>query len=108
MLSDVGFINALFDIGVFFTGIILGLIFIYQGRKTNAKLLFYFGLFVLGTGLSHLGHFVDFITILITGNNMYVQLFPYLVWCLLWRHIYSSILILDCRGARALRLRSKE
>ncbi|MFX0001773.1 MAG: hypothetical protein ACFE88_16805 [Candidatus Hermodarchaeota archaeon] len=80
LFSAVGLTNALFDIGIFFVHIILGLIFIYQGRKTNARLLFYFGLYVLGVGLSHTGHFVDFVTILITGNNMDDQLFPYLIW----------------------------
>ena len=80
MLSDVGFTNALFDVGIFFGFVILGLFFIYQGRKTNARLLFYFGLFVFGVGLSHLGYFVDFLTILITGNNMDVQLLVYLTW----------------------------
>lgn len=44
--------------------------FYIQIKKTNAKLLLYLGLGTIGLGLWQLAGSIDFITILITGNNL--------------------------------------
>ncbi len=76
MLSDVVFYNALLDsVFSFFLPFILGLFFMFQGRKTKTTLLFYYGLAIIGIGITLGGPtFIDFTTILITGNNMDGQL----------------------------------
>jgi hypothetical protein len=101
MLSDVVFIKTLFQIVTnFFVVSILGLFFSFQGRKTNTKLLFYYGLGLFGIGIAlGLGTFIDFITVLITGNNMDVYLKLYLTWApipfvgVILGYVYSEILI---------------
>ena len=49
---------------------LFGLGLINKSRKNNAKLLFYIGLVVIFIGFIYLGNFCDFLTILITGNNI--------------------------------------
>ncbi|MFX0141405.1 MAG: PHD finger domain-containing protein [Candidatus Hodarchaeota archaeon] len=100
MLTDVHYANAIqgMIIGVFvpFT---LGLFFIFQARKTKAKLLFYYGLATFITFFTGLSVPVDFITILITGNNMDGQLFHYLmrttppISSILYSYVMAEILI---------------
>jgi len=51
-------------------GCTFGLFLIYKSKKTNAKLLFYLGLSIFFLGLISLGNILDFMTILLTGNNM--------------------------------------
>jgi hypothetical protein len=82
MLSDVVFYNTLLDIVIyFFLWFIIGLFFMFQGRKTKTKLLFYYGLALIGIGITLGGAtFIDFTTILITGNNMDGQLKLYIMW----------------------------
>ncbi|MFX1418799.1 MAG: hypothetical protein ACFE9N_07765, partial [Promethearchaeota archaeon] len=80
MLTDIAFTNALIKSVNFFLGCTLGLFYIFQGRKTNSKLLFYYGINVIGFNGLGLGVFIDFITVLITGHNMDGQLKFYLVW----------------------------
>ena len=55
---------------VLIIGISLGIFFIYKSKKTNAKLLYYFGFASIFAGLTWLGRFVAFYAILLTGTNM--------------------------------------
>ncbi len=82
MLSDVVFYNTLLEIVMyFFPSFIIGLFFMFQGRKTKTKLLFYYGLALIGISITlGFGTFIDFTTILITGNNMDGQLKLYIFW----------------------------
>lgn len=69
MLSDVGWLNVISIMGIFIFGCSFGLYFMYQGRKTNVKLLFYMGLGILFNGLWYWGNFWESLSILITGEN---------------------------------------
>ena len=69
-LSYEGWRGGLTVMFVLISFFIFGLFFIYKSKKTNAKLLFYVGLVAIFYGLAYLGSCVDFITILLTGNNM--------------------------------------
>ena len=48
----------------------IGLFFIYKSKKTDAKLLIYVSIAGICFGLQYLGSFIDFVTILLTDNNM--------------------------------------
>jgi hypothetical protein len=48
----------------------MGSWFLYQSRKTNAKLLSYAALMIIMAWLFYLGQCLDFITILLTGKNI--------------------------------------
>jgi len=82
MLSDVVFYDALIDsVFYFFLPFILGLFFMIQGGRAKTKLLFYYGLALIGVSMSLGGYiFFDLATILITGNNIDGQLKLYLMW----------------------------
>lgn len=69
-LSYEGWMRGLIVMFVLILYFIFGLFFIYKSKKTNAKLLFYGGLAVVFFGLGYFPSSVDFITILLTGNNM--------------------------------------
>jgi hypothetical protein len=102
MLSDVVFYNTLLDIVVeLFLGFILGLFFMFQGRRTKTKLLFYYGLAMIVISITIGGpDFIDFTTILITGNNIDGQLKLYITWaptaCLaapVMAYVWAEVLI---------------
>ena len=69
-LSTVGWMNGLSASGIVIFGSVFGLFWMYKGKKTNAKLLFYWGLAAIFFSLCWLGDLVDFLTILLTGKNM--------------------------------------
>jgi len=69
-LSYEGWRGGLTVMFVLISYFIFGLFFIYKSKKTNAKLLFYVGLAAVFFGLAYFASSVDFITILLTGNNM--------------------------------------
>jgi hypothetical protein len=58
-------------------GAIWGIFVIYQGRKTNTKLLTLWGIYTIMTFSTYLGGAVDFLTILITDYNVdgYLHIF---------------------------------
>ena len=70
MLSFNGWIAGLSASIILISGIIIGLYCIYKSRKTNANLLFIMGLGIIFIGLIYLGLFCDFLTILLTGDNL--------------------------------------
>jgi len=69
-LSLQGWMIGLSASGVVIFGFVLGLFCIYQAKKTNAKLLFYLGLLIIILGLTYLGVFLDFLTVLLTRKNI--------------------------------------
>jgi len=78
-----GWIDGITATGVVVFGIIFGLFFIFKARKSGAKLLTALGLANLFAGLMFLGVFSDFLTLLITNqniaNNGFVGVFSY-IW----------------------------
>jgi len=61
-------------------GLIWGVILIYQGKKSQVKLMIYWGIYTIGDYFVMMGTAVDFMTILITGQNMNEILYIHLVW----------------------------
>lgn len=59
---------------------ISGILFYYFSRKTNIKLLSVMGIFLFFAGICYLGICVDFLTIIITGNNTTNLILAYLIW----------------------------
>lgn len=55
---------------IFLVGSILGIFILYQSKKLKVRPLSYMGLFIFFAGFTYLGVIIDFLSILITGNNM--------------------------------------
>jgi hypothetical protein len=72
----VGIIRTIFVIW----GLIWGIFLIYQGKKSHVKFLIYWGIYTIGTYITFIGTAIDFMTILITGQNMNGILYIFLVW----------------------------
>ncbi|MHA1624663.1 MAG: hypothetical protein ACTSXN_04515 [Promethearchaeota archaeon] len=70
MLTLIGWIDGLTASFVVIFGILFGFFFIYKSKKTSAKILVVLGLATLFAGLSFLGVFLDFVTVLISGVNI--------------------------------------
>ena len=62
--------NGLSIMGVIISYCGIGLFFMYKSKKTGAKLLIYASIVGICFGLQYLGSFIDFVTILLTDNNM--------------------------------------
>ena len=65
-----GWIDGITASGVVIFGLIFGLFFIYRSRKTNSKLLIYLGLANMFAGLTFLGVFLDFLSVLFIQQNL--------------------------------------
>ena len=76
MLSDVGWLNVISIMGILIFGCSFGIFFMYKGRKTKVKLLFYMGLAIFFNGLWYWGNFWESLSILITGKNFEIGI-PY-------------------------------
>lgn len=73
MLSVEGWINGLTAVGIFAFGGVLGIFFIYQSRKTNAKLLMYLSILLLFSIVTYWGVCFDFFTLLISDTILFPQ-----------------------------------
>ncbi len=71
MLSVEGLLNGLTAVGLFISGWVLGIFFIYQSRKTKAKLLLFLGIAFIFTVLGYWGVCFDFLSILSTDTIPY-------------------------------------
>ena len=69
MITDVGWLNIISIIGILLFGCGFGLYFIYEARKTKAKLLFFMGLAIFFNGLWYWGNFWESLVLIFTGNN---------------------------------------
>lgn len=70
MLSLTGWLDGMSALGYTIFGCTFGLLIIYKSRKLNAPLLTYMGLTIFFAGLLILGPCTDFLTIILTGNNI--------------------------------------
>jgi len=70
MLTYIGWINSISSTIILFFGCIFGVYLILRGKSSEARLIIIAGLFILFSGLGHLGNFLDFLTILLTNNNL--------------------------------------
>ncbi len=57
-----------------------GIYFYYIAKKTNIRLLSIMGIGLFVAGFSYLGICVDFLSILITGDNIDIYLLAFLIW----------------------------
>ncbi len=69
-LSFEGWLNGISSMVALISFCVFGMFFIYKSRRTDAKLLFHMGLAGIFQGLAFIGACVDFLTILLTDNNM--------------------------------------
>ena len=70
MVSTTGWLIGGTALLVMVFGLIFGIFFIYKSKKLEADLLLYAGILVIFTGLFYLGASADFLSVLITGNNL--------------------------------------
>jgi hypothetical protein len=70
MVSLIGWLDGLTASAVIIMAIIFGILSYYQSKKLEAKLLGIAGIMIFFSGLLYLGPFIDFMSLLITGNNM--------------------------------------
>jgi len=70
LLTVEGWLNGISASMIILSGFAIGMFCIYTSIKTNAKLLFYMGFVIFGGCFAWLGEFIDFLTILATGNNL--------------------------------------
>ncbi|MHA1490596.1 MAG: hypothetical protein ACTSRI_13190 [Promethearchaeota archaeon] len=80
MLDYIGWFDGLSAMGVIISGCFFGFLCIYKSKKLNAKLLTYAGLTIFFIGLIYLGPFTDFMSILLTGNNLTYELYVFLAY----------------------------
>ena len=95
-LSLQGWLNGVSASGVVIFGCVLGLFYIYESKKTNAKLLFYSGFAIIFASLMWLADLVDFVTILLTGKNMDNSYGLWGILCLMWVPPANLLLIYIC------------
>jgi len=70
LISYSGLLDGLTATGVIISACVFGLLFFYRSIKLKAKLLTYAGLMTFFAGLLYLGPFSDFMSILLTGDNL--------------------------------------
>ncbi len=70
LLTVEGWLNGISASMIVLSGFAIGMFCIYTSIKTNAKLLFYVGFVIFGICFPWLGEFIDFLSILVTGNNL--------------------------------------
>ena len=70
MLSYTGWLRGLTAMGIIIFSCMFGLYLIYKSRKTKIILLFYGGLFFIFYSLLYLVDLLDFLTILLTNENL--------------------------------------
>jgi len=67
--SEIGLIWAITILASLSLNYSIGILFLYKSKKTNARLLGYFGLYAILAGLSGTGALIDIISIFLTGFN---------------------------------------
>jgi len=109
MLSDVGWLNVISIMGILIFGCSFGIFFMYKGRNTKVRLLFYMGLAIFFNGLWYWGNFWESLSILITGKNFDHSIgisIPYelqaimsFIWppvsVILFTYVFTSLIIPD-------------
>jgi hypothetical protein len=70
VLTPIGWSNGITASGVFLFSCLFGLFFIYKSLKRKSRLLFMLGLVYFCAGLVYIGDTLDFITVLVTSENI--------------------------------------
>jgi hypothetical protein len=91
MLTYLNLLKGVLTLGIVVFGVVWGIYFIYQSKKTHAKLLFYMGLMMVSAGLIFSALAYDFLYVLITDKNM---VYPdELISILTWMWVPPTVLI---------------
>ena len=69
-LSIFGWIDGITAAFVVFSGVIMALLLFHKWRVNNVRMHFYTGLIILFAGFCYLGVYLDFIAVLLTGQNI--------------------------------------
>lgn len=80
MLSLLSGLIGFATLGTLISFCVFGVYFYYISKKTNIKLLSIMGLSLFFAGFSYLGICVDFLSIVITGDNINIILLAFLIW----------------------------
>jgi len=83
MVTTIGYLDGLTAAGIIISSVLFGLFSFYKARKLEAKLLAVAGFVMVFVGCFYLGPTCDFLSLLITGNNLNPpELYVYLsyVW----------------------------
>ena len=93
MLSLMGWIFGLQALIYLVVSCSSGIIFIILARKSNAKLLFYFGVYAIFLGFWQLSGTLEFLIFIVTGNdpNFPILYFFFLAW--IWPYLAGLILL---------------
>ncbi|MFX1337271.1 MAG: hypothetical protein ACFFDK_01535 [Promethearchaeota archaeon] len=91
MLTNTGVINGISAISIVIIYLGFGIFLIDKSKKTNAKLLYYLGIMNICTGCMYLGICIDFLTILITGNNSNFPYFVQFLLCWMWSPLSGAV-----------------
>jgi len=91
MLSSKGWIDGISATSSFIFAVVLGLGIIYQARKLNTKLLLYMGLNIFLAGFFWLIPCLDFLTILLTGQNLPNPFYWMGILNYIWAPLVTSI-----------------
>lgn len=81
-LSILGWLNGISSLGVVSFGLIFGIYFIIISRKTEAKLLFFLGLYGISIAMVWSGVTIDFLNIILTGQNLGSPIIDRIIWSL--------------------------
>ena len=70
LLTVEGWLNGISASMIVLSGFAIGMFCIYTSIKINANLLFYTGIIIFSACFTWLGEFLDFLSIIATGNNL--------------------------------------
>ena len=70
MVTTIGYLDGLTATGIIISSVLFGLFSFYKARKLEARLLAVAGLLMVFVGCFYLGPTCDFLSLLITGNNL--------------------------------------
>jgi len=80
MLSLLSGLIGFATLGTLISFCVFGVYFYYISKKTNIRLLSIMGFSLFLAGISYLGICVDFLSIVITGDNINIILLAFLIW----------------------------
>lgn len=70
LISYSGLLDGLSATGVIISSCVFGILFFHKSLRLRAKLLTFAGIMTFFAGLFYLGPFSDFISVILTGNNL--------------------------------------
>ena len=91
LLSDEGWLTGTASITVVLINIYFALLIIYKSKKYKAKLLFHFALMILLAGFFYLRRSIEFIFVILTGQNPHFSPFLEFILGLMWAPLAGAM-----------------